>query len=304
MNPWKAPLEQIAQDLQSVKDLGQVAQYIPELASVSASHYGIYLCDTSGNHVAIGESEVPFSIQSISKVFALVKVYGILGDQLWKRVGIEPSGNPFNHLSLLEQEKGIPRNPLLNAGAIVVCDILMDLLNNPLEEMLAYIKHLGCSGPVQVNEKVAASEKSTGYNNFAAAYLMKSFQNLNHPVEEVLDLYFNLCSIEMNCRQLAQTFYVFTNEGRCINNHQHLTISQTKRLNAIMMMCGFYDEAGDFAYDVGLPGKSGVGGGIAAVLPGKYSIACWSPGLNAKGNSLLAMETLKRFTTATEHSIF
>lgn len=304
MNPWKAPLEQIALDLQSLEERGQVAQYIPELACISDQHYGIYLCDTSGNHVALGGAETPFSIQSISKVFALVKVYGILGDQLWERVGIEPSGNPFNHLSLLEQEKGIPRNPLLNAGAIVVCDILLDMLENPLEEMLAFIKHLGCSGPVEVNEKVAESERKTGFNNFAAAYLMKSFDNLKHPVEEVLELYFHLCAIEMNCRQLAQTFYVFTNEGRCINNNQHLTISQTKRLNAIMMMCGFYDEAGDFAYEVGLPGKSGVGGGIAAVLPGKYSIACWSPGLNPKGNSLLAMETLKRFTTATEHSIF
>ena len=304
MNPWKTPLEEIFRDLQNAKKRGQVAQYIPELAAVSDQHFGLYLCDTSGNHVALGEAETPFSIQSISKVFALAKAYGLLGEKLWARVGREPSGNPFNHLSLLEQEKGIPRNPLLNAGAIVVCDLLLDLLDNPLEEMLAYIKHLGCSGPVTVNEKVAESERKTGFNNYAATYLMKSFGNLKHEVEVVLELYFHLCSIEMNCRQLAQTFYVFTNEGRCINNHQHLTISQTKRLNAIMMMCGFYDEAGDFAYEVGLPGKSGVGGGIAAVLPGKYSIACWSPGLNPKGNSLLAMETLERFTTITGHSIF
>ena len=144
----------------------------------------------------------------------------------------------------------------------MVCDILLDILENPLEEMLAFIKHLGCSGPVEVNEKVAESERKTGFNNFAAAYLMKSFDNLKHPVEDVLDLYFHLCAIEMNCRQLAQTFYVFTNEGRCINNQQHLNISQTKRLNAIMMMCGFYDEAGDFAYEVGLPGKSGVAGAL------------------------------------------
>jgi glutaminase len=304
MNPWQAPLEQIASDLQSLEERGQVAQYIPELACVSDRHYGLYLCDTSGNHVALGEAETLFSIQSISKVFALVKAYGILGDQLWERVGREPSGNPFNHLSLLEQEKGIPRNPLLNAGAIVVCDILLDILDDPLAEMLSFIKELGCNGPVEVNSKVAASEKRTGFNNYAATNLMKSFGNLNHSVEDVLDLYFHLCAIEMNCRQLAQTFYVFTNEGRCINNHPHLTVSQSKRLNAIMMMCGFYDEAGDFAYEVGLPGKSGVGGGIAAVLPGAYSIACWSPGLNKKGNSLLAMETLERFTTATGHSIF
>ncbi len=144
----------------------------------------------------------------------------------------------------------------------------------------------------------------TGFNNYAAANLLKAYGNLHNEVEDVLDFYFHQCSIMMDCRQLTNAFYVFANKGKCLKNMQHLTSSQVKRINAIMLTCGFYDEAGEFAFEVGLPGKSGVGGGIVALLPHCFTIATWAPALNPKGNSYLGMQALEQFTTKTKLSIF
>ena len=243
-------------------------------------------------------------MQSISKLLALTKAFSIVGEQLWQRVNVEPSGNPFNHLSLLELENGIPRNPLINSGAIVIADILVSHLKNSKADFLNFVRDLANDPTINFNKNVAASEKATGYKNFAAANLLKSFGNLENDVDEVLDFYFHQCAIEMNCKQLADTFYVFANRGTCSQHKDYLTLSQVKRINAIMLSCGFYDEAGEFAFEVGLPGKSGVGGGIVALLPNTFTITTWSPGLNAKGNSLLGMQALKLFTTETQLSIF
>ena len=150
-----------------------------------------------------------------------------------------------------------------------------------------------------LNLDVANSEKITGFRNYAAANLLKSYGNLQNDVETVLDFYFHKCSIEMSCAQLTKAFYIFMNRGSCQQGQTYLTLSQVKRINALMLTCGFYDEAGEFAFEVGLPGKSGVGGGIVALLPEKFCVATWSPGLNAKGNSKLGMEALKKLTTAT-----
>ncbi|WP_299248520.1 glutaminase [uncultured Lacinutrix sp.] len=297
-------IEEIHNDLKLTTQRGVVASYIPELAKQHNTSFGIYLKQVNGENCQVGDWDKPFSIQSISKVLALSKAIVFEGNNIWKRVDVEPSGNPFNHLSLLELENGIPRNPLINAGAIVVADILVTHLKNPKEDFLNYVRGISGDQTINYNLKVAASEQHTGFKNYAAANLLKSFNNLNNDVDVVLDFYFHQCALEMNCEQLANAFYLFSNRGECVNKTQHLTLSQVKRINAIMLTCGFYDEAGEFAFEVGLPGKSGVGGGIVALLPNDFVIVTWAPGLNPKGNSLIGMQALEQFTTKTNRSIF
>ena len=301
---YQSIINSIYQNASKNLDKGTIASYIPELAKVSINNFGIHLLVNSGEQYNVGDSNIKFSIQSISKVLALTKAFSLLGDSIWKRVDVEPSGNPFNHLALLELENGIPRNPLINSGAIVIADMLVSTLKNPKSDFLEFIRELVDDNTINFNEKVATSEKETGYKNYAAAHMLKSFNNLNNDVDEVLDFYFHQCSIEMNCEQLSKAFYALSNKGKCLTNKVRITASQAKRINAIMLTCGFYDEAGEFAFEVGLPGKSGVGGGIVALLPNSFVISVWSPGLNAKGNSKLGMQALEEFTTLTNLSIF
>ncbi len=283
---------------------GKVAAYIPELAKVDAQKFGIFLVDHNKKGYSSGDWSERFSIQSISKVLSLTKAINIIGPAIWERINVEPSGDPFNHLSLLEAENGIPRNPLINPGAIVVADILVTHLKNPKEDFLAFVRELVDDQSIDFDKSVAQSEKTTGYRNYATANLLKSYGNLENDVETVLDFYFHQCSIAMNCEQLTQAFYIFMNRGKCQRDNTFLTLTQVKRINALMLTCGFYDEAGEFAFEVGLPGKSGVGGGITALLPNQFCVATWSPGLNKKGNSKLGMEALERLTTEAEQSIF
>lgn len=284
---------------------GKVAGYIPELAKIDPDKLGIALKTIDGTLYAAGDANEPFSIQSISKVFATSLVFSVIGDDLWRRVGKEPSGSSFNSLVQLEYENGIPRNPLINAGAIVVADMMIDILANPEKDFLSFIRRLAGDQNIYVDEKVKNSEKCTGFRNVALANFMKSFGNIHNHVDDVLDLYFMMCSVSMSCTQLANAFLFFANHGMIPATHEKiLTISQTKRLNALMQTCGFYDEAGEFTFRVGLPGKSGVGGGIVAILPKQYSVAVWSPGLNGKGNSESGMLLLELLTTKTGTSIF
>ncbi|MCL4157951.1 UNVERIFIED_CONTAM: hypothetical protein GTU68_021033 [Idotea baltica] len=297
-------LESIYHDAQRATDKGLVASYIPELEHIDKNNFGIHLRTSDGNGYGVGDYNKPFSIQSISKVLALSKAMALVGEAIWQRIDVEPSGNPFNHLSLLEIENGIPRNPLINSGAIVIADILVSNLNNPKEDFLNYVRDLTGDKAIDYNKDVAHSERITGFKNYAAANLLKSFKNLNNPVEDVLDFYFHQCALEMTCSQLTKAFFFLSNKGNCLLNKTRLTKTQAKRINAIMLTCGFYDEAGEFAFEVGLPGKSGVGGGIVALLPGHFVITTWSPGLNKKGNSKLGMLALEQFTSKTKLSIF
>lgn len=304
MQDYQRILNSIYTNLKEIDNPGEVASYIPELAKANRDDFGIHLQLITGETFEAGDSNSRFSIQSISKVFSLAKAFQIVGNKLWKRVGVEPSGNPFNHMSLLEQENGIPRNPLINSGAIVIADILISTLKNPKQEFLEFVRELAHDQTIDYNEVIAESERSTGFNNYAAANLLKSYGNLENDVEEVLDFYFHQCSIMMSCRQLSNAFVVFANRGRCMHNTKHLSVFKVKRINAIMLTCGFYDEAGEFAFEVGLPGKSGVGGGIVALLPHYFVISTWSPPLNQKGNSFLGMRALEMFTEKTDLSIF
>ncbi|MFV9551117.1 glutaminase [Algibacter sp. PT7-4] len=304
MPDYQTILANIHQDVIKATNKGKVANYIPELAKIDINNFGIHLKTANGKDFGVGHFNQKFSIQSISKVLALSKAISLIGNDVWQRIDVEPSGHPFNQLALLEINNGIPRNPFINTGAIVIADILVSYLKNPKEDFLNYVKHLANDTSINYNFAVAKSEQATGFKNFAAANLLKSYKNLNNPVEVVLDFYFHQCAIEMSCEQITKAFFLFSNNGKCLQNKLHLTDSQVKRVNALMLTCGFYDEAGEFAFEVGLPGKSGVGGGIVALLPDHFVITTWAPGLNKKGNSKLGMLALEQFTTKTKQSIF
>lgn len=288
-----------------MKDDGVVAQYIPELASIDPSKFGVHLCTIHGEQFGTGDHEEKFSIQSIGKVLALTLAFQQNGEDLWSRVGVEPSGNPFNSLWQLEYEHGKPRNPLINSGAIVICDILCSLYNDPHAEFLSFVRQVAGNEHIHFNDQVANSEMKLGHRNAALINMMKASGNIHNEINQVLWLYYHICSVEMSCNELAYTFLLFANHGKLISGgEQIITSSMAKRINAIMQTCGFYDEAGDFSFKVGLPGKSGIGGGIVAVHPGQYAVAVWSPKLNRKGNSVRGMEFLERLTTKTGLSIF
>ena len=301
---YQTVLDDIYETLNKSTERGTVASYIPELSKVDNKKLGIHMLTINGEEFGAGNYNEPFSIQSISKVLSLSRALNFIGTDLWKRIDVEPSGDPFNFLSLLELEKGIPRNPLINAGALVVSDVLVSHLKDPKNDFLNFVRELADDNSIEFDMSVAKSEKATGFRNVAAANLLKSFKNIHNDVDEVLDFYFYQCSIAMSCKQLSKTFYNYANSGKSITQKEVITSKQAKRINALMLTCGFYDEAGEFAFEVGLPGKSGVGGGIAALHPGKYCISTWSPGLNKKGNSLLGMQALEMFTTKTGISIF
>ncbi len=305
----KVDYQKIIDDLyltyKNVDDKGKVASYIPELKKVSSNKFGINLFTLNNQSYGAGNYQEKLSIQSISKVFALTLALKKVGKKIWKRVGVEPSGDPFNSLVQLEFEKGIPRNPFINSGALVVCDVLISSLKNPKSEFLNFVRKLTNSKDIYFNEKVVASEKKHGFVNAAHVNLMKSFKNIKNEIDVVLDLYYYMCSIEMTCEELSKSFLIFANDGVLpYNKERIISLSVSKRINATMQLCGLYDEAGHFAFKVGLPGKSGVGGGIVAILPDLYCITTWSPKLNKKGNSYLGFKVLEEFTTITQSSIF
>lgn len=288
-----------------MEDLGQPASYIPELGRVDETQFGVHLCSIEQVKFGIGDYHQKFSIQSIAKVLSLSMAYRIMGEHIWSRLGVEPSGTAFNSLVQLETDHGIPRNPFINAGAIVIADILVSHLDQPKADFLEFLRSLSDNDDLNYNDRVAASEQQAGHRNVALCNFIKSFGNIENDPTQVLDFYFDLCSLEMSCKELSEVFSFLANKGRTItDNVEILSNSQCKRINALMQTCGFYDESGEFAFKVGLPGKSGVGGGIIAVLPGHYSIAVWSPGLNAKGNSYKGLKFLESFTTQTQLSIF
>ncbi|MDO5865805.1 glutaminase [Paenarthrobacter sp. R1] len=231
------------------------------------NQFGISLVIREGEVFSAGDAHVEFSIQSISKVFALALVLSNDGDGIWKRVFREPSGNPFNSLVQLESGNGIPRNPFINAGAIVVTDRLLSLTGNAAGAVRELMRRESGNASVDTDHRVAASELGRGHRNASLARFLAS-------------------------------------NGLGADGTLVLSPAQTKRVNAVMLTCGTYDAAGEFAYRVGLPGKSGVGGGIVAVVPNKCAISVWSPGLGRSGNSVAGVAALDEFTTRTGWSVF
>jgi glutaminase len=301
-----ALLDRIVDMMKAQTERGAVASYIPGLARVSPEQFGIAVVTADGRTFLGGDAETPFSIQSISKVFALTLALGKVGDQLWKRVGREPSGNPFNSIVQLEAEQGIPRNPFINAGAIVVADVNL-AGHQPREaigEMLRFVRYLAADDGIVIDEGIARGETETGFRNIALANYMRAFGNLHHPVDLVLGCYFHQCALAMSCLQLAMAGRFLMLDGSHAGGGRVVSSRRARRINALMLTCGHYDASGDFAFRVGIPGKSGVGGGILAVVPGIASIAVWSPGLNESGNSALGTRALEMLSEATGWSIF
>jgi len=284
-----------------------VASYIPELAAVDPQQFGIAVVLADGSVIAAGDAGTSFSIQSISKVFTLSLALGRVGDALWDRVGREPSGDPFNSIVQLEADNGIPRNPFINAGALVVTDVLL-AGHEPREtigEILRFIRHITDDEEVGIDPEVARSEERTGFRNAALANFIRAANNLQHAPERTLGVYYHHCAIAMTCRQLAMAGRIFAFGGQLgAQGPKIISTARARRINALMLTCGHYDGSGDFAFQVGFPGKSGVGGGILAIVPNVASIAVWSPGLNAVGNSQLATRALKTLSDRTGWSIF
>jgi glutaminase len=298
-------LEDILADVGPCIGDGRVADYIPALAAAPKERFGMALACVSGEEFGVGDADTRFSIQSISKVFTLTLALRALRGKLWERTGREPSGNPFNSLVQLEYEHGIPRNPFINAGALVVADCLLDAYADPKAAILRFVRETSGCDDIEFDREVAASEAAWGYRNRALANFLKSFGNLRNDVDAVLDVYFHHCALSMSCRELARSFQHLANGGMSPRTGESVTSPpQTKRINSLMLTCGLYDAVGDFAYRVGIPGKSGVGGGIAAVIPGRLAACVHSPGLDASGNSLAGTRALELFTARTGISIF
>ena len=305
---YQSILEEIAQEIRPLRRLGKVADYIPALSNVDPDQFAFSITLFDGTQYSVGNADTLFSIQSISKVFTFTKALRSYSTELYKRIGIEPSGNPFNSLVQLEYEQGIPRNPFINAGAINVTDALVSYYGNSTkacQEILDFIRSISADTSIEFNPIVAKSEMEHGHRNLALANLMKSFGNFDNDINDVVQTYFKHCAIEMNTKMLSRSMLHLANHGDDpINGTTFITASQAKRINAVMLTCGHYDASGDFAFHVGLPGKSGVGGGIVAVIPKLMGISVWSPGLNAQGNSLVGTKALELFTTKTGLSIF
>ncbi|WP_240722397.1 glutaminase [Poseidonocella sp. HB161398] len=296
-------LRDLDAEIRDRQDWGQVADYIPELARIDPAQFGIAVALPGNRIVTAGQAEKRFSIQSVSKVFSLACVLGRIGEQIWTRVGREPSGRRFDSILSLEEDGGRPRNPFINAGALVTTDELVTgrAPKEALAEILAFLRIAAEDEEIHIDRAVARSETETGYRNVALANYLKSFGNLRNAPEITLGTYFHQCAIEMSCVQLARA-------GRVIAGlscaPQMLTPLKARRINALMMMCGHYDGSGDFAFRVGLPAKSGVGGGILLVAPGRASVAIWSPGLNGYGNSQMGSYAAERLARETGWSVF
>ena len=303
---YQTILQEIHSEILPLLGEGKVADYIPALAKADPSDFAMSITCNDGSVYSVGASEQRFSIQSISKVYGFTLALKAYREKLYKKVWREPSGDPFNSLVQLEYEEGIPRNPFINAGAIVISDTLITKhKENSLNEILSLIQQSADMEEVSISQEVFTSEMDHSFRNRALANLMKSFGNLDNEVQSVLEHYFAQCSVMMNTQELSRSMLYLANDGTDpISKKTFLTPPQAKRINAVMLTCGHYDASGDFAFRVGLPGKSGVGGGIIAVVPRVMSIAVYSPALNAQGNSLVGTKALELFTTKTGLSIF
>lgn len=300
-------LWEVAQTIEPQRGNGKVANYIPALAEVDPMNFGMAVVTRSGERCSVGRADRQFSLQSVTKVISLTMALEAIGESYWKRTGREPSGDPFNSLVQLEHENGIPRNPLINAGALISTDVLVSRYgrDGAVEAILQFATELADGEPVRIDPRVAASERETGFRNAAVANFMRSFGNLHNSPEDVLHVYFHQCALEMSCLGLARSMLFLANSGMDpITGRRVVSERRARRINAIMLTCGHYDASGDFAFHVGLPGKSGVGGGIVAIAPGELSVAVWSPGLSDQGNSLVGTMALEKFAALTGLSVF
>lgn len=284
---------------------GSKATYIPELDAVSPDQIGLAVIGIAGDVVTAGDADVPFSLQSLTKVPALLLALNIGGDEIWERVGKEPSGAAFNNLAQLELEKGFPRNPFINSGAIAVTDYLLTRLGrDPADAIRAVLSFAAGGCDATVDEAVAQSEIAHAFTNRAIANMLYLHGTIRNDPEVVLRAYCRQCAIRMSLRDLVKAFAPLACGGYSPFAKETLTTTRTaRRVNALMMTCGLYDAVGSFAYRVGLPAKSGVGGGVVAVAPGVGVLGAWCPELDRFGNSLIGVNALELLVRTTDLSL-
>ncbi|MEO1390370.1 MAG: glutaminase A [Cyanobacteria bacterium J06634_6] len=294
-------LQKFINDLHSryrTLDDGQLASYIPELTKADPSWFGISIVTTDGQIFEVGDVQQNFTIQSISKVFA----YGLaLEDhgrsELLDRVGVEPTGDPFNSLIRLDEDSKRPFNPMINAGAIATTSLIKGSdptakLNRLLTMFEGYLNH-----EVVIDMPTFMSERSTGHRNRAMAHLMLNFGMIDQDINTALDLYFQQCSVMVNCQDLAMMAATLANHGKQpTTDKSALSGDYVKDLLSVMYTCGMYNRAGEWAYRVGIPAKSGVSGGIIAVVPGKAGIAVFSPLIDKNGNSVRGLRVFEELS--------
>lgn len=297
-------MDKIAAEAGEADDWGASYRNLPELASVEPNRFGLAVLTRDGRMTVVGDSETQFSIQSISKVFALGLALEAFGEAVWSRTGREPSGDPFNSIIDLERHEGTPRNPLINAGALVVVDMLLDRdgTDDKPDRVDAFLARMMPGETIGIDEKVAGSEEGSSYTNRALANLAKSFGNFTHEVDDVIHAYVRQCAVALSCRQLALAGRFLMEDGGADPSSEEAR--RIRGIKSLMMTCGMYDGAGDFAFRVGLPAKSGIGGGILAIAPGVASIAVWSPGLDGNGNSLQGAIALEKLSKRMSWSVF
>ncbi|SEK71854.1 L-glutaminase [Colwellia chukchiensis] len=301
----QAKLKALVTEQENLCQQGKVADYIPALAKVPATKIAACVANINGSSVGAGDYQEPFSIQSISKVFGLVMAMNRIGDDLWQRVNMEPSGQPFNSIIQLEWEKGIPRNPVINAGALLVADVLTSHFSTSKLAFLCFMRTLAHDDNIYIDQDVYQSELEHGNRNAALAYLMKSFGNIEAEIPAVLSHYFTQCAVAMSCEQLAKSLLFLANKGvDPISKQVICTPRDAHRVNAILSTSGMYDQSGEFAFSIGLPAKSGVGGGVVAIVPNYGVICTWSPPLNSFGNSVIGTNLLANLAQELGLSIY
>lgn len=287
---------------------GKPADYIEELAGKDPSRLGVAVCDLQGNMTAAGDCDIPFTMQSISKVIALILAIEQNGyDYIFSKVGMEPTGDAFNSMVRLDHlTNNKPFNPMINAGAIAVTSCIHgNTLENRQKVCLDFIRKLTGNPSVDIDYSVYRSEKETGYKNRAIINLMKSNGIIDGDTEEHLDLYFSLCSISVTCRDLAYFAALLANDGRDLYSGDSLIpLKVVKLVRSLMVTCGMYDYSGEFAAKVGMPSKSGVGGGIISAPIGKCGIAVYGPALDAKGNSIGGLKILEYLSREMDLNMF
>lgn len=299
-------LNRILEQVQPLLSLGKLPSYIPQLQKIDPQKFGIALITLNGEEFSAGDADVAFSIQSISKLFALMLALERAGDDLWQRVGREPSGMPFNELIQVDRKEGAVPNPFVNAGALVVTDVLCCAYAQPELALLQALRKGSRDDRVDIDQEVMKSERENCHRNAAIAHILKSYGRLDNPVDVILDTYSRQCALAMSCRQIARSALslVRSDSSSSDDVFSRLSLRQRHAVNAVMLTCGMYNAAGEYAARVGLPLKSGVGGGVVALVPGIGSLCAWSPGLDEVGNSLAAGRAIELFVQHTRVSAF
>ena len=286
---------------------GAVATYIPELGNANPSDFGIAIATNDGKIFDTGAADKHFTMQSIIKpIILLLAIQDAGHEKVRSLVGVESTGKPFDSFNYSDLAlRGEHINPMINTGAIALCSLIKGSNEEKFDRLISLVKRLSGSEDIALDEAVYLSESRTGNKNRALAYLLKAYHMIDCDAEEIVDFYFRACSITASCRDLAKIALVFANHGRDIASGVEIFDAHTARyINAILTICGMYDGSGDFALNVGVPAKSGVGGGIMAVVPGKMGIGVFSPALDSKGNSVAGLAAMKMLSEELELSIF